>query len=227
VGTRRRDNRDGTQIYIMAMALVFIVLAPLAAKAMQFAISRRREALADVSGVLITRNPEGLISALEKLRDNPAVIAHAPAATAHLWIESPLDPRSHGAHGWFNRLFETHPTVGDAHRRVARSRRSDAGATAMNNDRELEMTQPAASTRTAQRRGAHERTMDRQLSSAHAGPPNPSGVSRQTPARCRSRPIVPSTTAAVSSSTLVSSRRASRITSPWFITMWRSQTLKA
>ena len=110
-GARRRDSRDGTQIYIMALALVFIVLAPLAAKAMQFAISRRREALADVSGVLITRNPEGLISALEKLRDNSGVIAHAPAATAHLWIESPLDPRSHGAHGWFNRLFETHPPL--------------------------------------------------------------------------------------------------------------------
>ena len=78
---------------------------------MQFAISRRRESLADVSGVLITRNPEGLISALEKLRDNPAVIAHAPAASAHLWIESPLDQRSAGSHGWFNRLFETHPPL--------------------------------------------------------------------------------------------------------------------
>jgi heat shock protein HtpX len=103
-------DRDG-QIYVMAFAVVFLILAPIAAKAMQFAISRRRESLADVSGVLITRNPEGLISALEKLRDNPAVIAHAPAATAHLWIESPLDQRSKGAHGWFNRLFETHPPL--------------------------------------------------------------------------------------------------------------------
>ena len=49
--------------------------------------------------------------ALEKLRDNPATIAHAPAATAHLWIESPLDKQSKGAHGWFNRLFETHPPI--------------------------------------------------------------------------------------------------------------------
>jgi heat shock protein HtpX len=109
-GGRRRDDQ-GAGIYIMAMALVFIVLAPFAAKAMQFAISRGRESLADVSGVLITRNPEGLISALEKLRDNPAVIAHAPAATAHMWIESPLDKQSKGAHGWFNRLFETHPPI--------------------------------------------------------------------------------------------------------------------
>jgi len=63
---------------------VFIVLAPIAARAMQFAISRRRESLADVSGVLVTRNPQGLISALEPLQDNPAMIAHALAATAHL-----------------------------------------------------------------------------------------------------------------------------------------------
>ena len=110
-GGRRRDSRDGTQIYIMALALVFLIMAPVAATALRFAISRRREALADVSGVLITRNPEGLISALGKLRDNSAIIAHAPAATAHLWIESPLDPRSHGGHGWFNRLFETHPPL--------------------------------------------------------------------------------------------------------------------
>lgn len=110
-GGRRRDSEGDAGIYIMAMALVFIVLAPFAAKAMQFAISRGRESLADVSGVLITRNPEGLISALEKLRDNSAVIAHAPAATAHMWIESPLDKQSKGAHGWFNRLFETHPPI--------------------------------------------------------------------------------------------------------------------
>jgi heat shock protein HtpX len=55
---RRRDNRDGGQIYVLALSIVFIILAPIAAKAMQLAISRRREALADVSGVLITRNPQ-------------------------------------------------------------------------------------------------------------------------------------------------------------------------
>jgi heat shock protein HtpX len=111
IGGRRRDSRDASQVYILALSVVFIVLAPIAAKAMQLAISRRREALADVSGVLITRNPAGLIAALEKLRDSSSVVAHAPAATAHLWIQSPLDHRSPGAHGWFNRLFETHPPI--------------------------------------------------------------------------------------------------------------------
>ncbi len=112
-GGRRRDTKDGTGIYVLALSVVFIVLAPIAAKAMQFAISRRRESLADVSGVLVTRNPQGLIDALSKLRDNTTIIAHAPAATAHMWIESPLDKKSKGAHGWFNRLFETHPPIED------------------------------------------------------------------------------------------------------------------
>ena len=112
-GGRRRDNKGDSGVYVLALSMVFIILAPIAAKAMQFAISRRRESLADVSGVLITRNPQGLIAALEKLRDNTTIIAHAPAATAHMWIESPLDMHSKGAHGWFNRRFETHPPIED------------------------------------------------------------------------------------------------------------------
>ncbi len=93
LGGGRDDNGGDAAIFIVALSLVFIILAPIAAKLMQFAVSRRREALADVSGVYITRNPQGLISALEKLRENPATVHHAPAATAHLWIESPLEQR--------------------------------------------------------------------------------------------------------------------------------------
>jgi len=112
LGGRGRNNQGGdAAIFILAISLVFIILAPIAAKIMQFSISRRREALADVSGVYITRNPQGLISALEKLRDNPTVVHHAPAATAHMWIESPLATDHKDVHGWFNRLFETHPPI--------------------------------------------------------------------------------------------------------------------
>jgi heat shock protein HtpX len=111
LGGRGRNNNNDTQIYLLALAVVFLILAPIAAKIMQLAISRRRESLADVSGVLITRNPQGLIGALEVLRDNSSVVHHAPAATAHMWIESPLDKKSKDAHGWFNRLFETHPPI--------------------------------------------------------------------------------------------------------------------
>jgi heat shock protein HtpX len=113
LGGRGRSNDGGgdAAIFLLALSVFFLILAPIAAKLMQFAISRRREALADVSGVYITRNPEGLIQALEKLRDNTTVVHHAPAATAHMWIESPLDKKSRDAHGWFNRLFETHPPI--------------------------------------------------------------------------------------------------------------------
>ena len=112
LGGRGRNNSGGeAQIFILAISLVFIIIAPIAAKVMQFAVTRRREGLADVSGVYITRNPQGLISALEKLRDNTTVVHHAPAATAHMWIESPLATNHKDVHGWFNRLFETHPPI--------------------------------------------------------------------------------------------------------------------
>jgi len=111
-GDGDRDSGEAGLI-LLAISLVFLIVAPIAAQLMQFAVSRRREALADVSGVYITRNPQGLISALEKLKDNPAVVRHAPAATAHMWIESPLDTKSKGTHGWFNRLFDTHPPLDD------------------------------------------------------------------------------------------------------------------
>src|SRR5207248_1011092 len=111
LGGGRDDNGGDAAIFIIALSLVFIILAPIAAKLLQFAASRRREALADVSGVYITRNPQGLISALEKLRENSGTVHHAPAATAHMWIESPLDKREGHVHGWFNRLFETHPPL--------------------------------------------------------------------------------------------------------------------
>src|SRR5215471_4561485 len=113
LGGGRDDDGGDAAVFIVALSLVFIILAPIAAKLMQFAVSRRREALADVSGVYITRNPQGLISALEKLKENPSVVQHAPAATAHMWIESPLDKGAKDAHGWFNRLFETHPPLDD------------------------------------------------------------------------------------------------------------------
>ena len=106
------DNDSGELgIVILVGSVIFLILAPIAAKLMQFAVSRRREALADVSGVYITRNPQGLISALEKLLQRPGVVRHAPAATAHMWFDSPLDKKSKGTHGWFNRLFETHPPL--------------------------------------------------------------------------------------------------------------------
>lgn len=114
-GPRHRNEGRagrGPGAIVGVLGIVLIVLAPLVAQVMRFAVSRRRESLADFSAVKLTRYPPGLISALEKLRDDTSVVHSASRATAHLWIESPLDRRqTRGA--WLNRLFDTHPPLDD------------------------------------------------------------------------------------------------------------------
>jgi len=113
-GPRRRDaDRDGgggPAAVIAILGIVLLIVAPIAAQLMQFAVSRKRESLADVSGVGLTRYPPGLISALEKLKADQTVVRSGSRATAHLWIESPLDRRQ-GRLAWLNRLYDTHPPL--------------------------------------------------------------------------------------------------------------------
>ena len=114
----RRDNNDSGPLGLILVVLAFalLILAPFAAQLMQFAMSRRRELLADASGVQLTRYPPGLISALEKLKDDQAVVHHATRATAQMWIEQPLDrdQEKKGTKGsWLNRAFDTHPPLED------------------------------------------------------------------------------------------------------------------
>lgn len=121
-GPRHRDDRDrnggGPQAALAAIGFVLLLLAPLVARLMQYAISRKRESLADISGVAMTRYPPGLIAALEKLRDDQTVVHSASRATAHLWIESPIArdsgealQKGEGRLAWLNRLFDTHPPL--------------------------------------------------------------------------------------------------------------------
>jgi len=114
-GPRHRDDQDvhrGIGSFMVIFGLVTVVFAPLAARLLHLAISRRREFLADVSAAELTRYPPGLISALEKLRDDGAVVHSASKATAHLWIESPLPTEEgSGKHVRLNRLFDTHPQL--------------------------------------------------------------------------------------------------------------------
>jgi heat shock protein HtpX len=110
--SRRRSDRGNAGAPLLLLALVLLVFAPLVAKVMQLAVSRRRESLADVTGVQMTRYPPGLVSALEKLRHDSTVVRTASRATAHLWIEEPLAlDRSEGRLTWLNRLFMTHPPL--------------------------------------------------------------------------------------------------------------------
>jgi heat shock protein HtpX len=118
----RNDSNDSPVGAILAIiGIVFVLLAPIFAQLMQLAVSRQREYLADVSGVQLTRYPPGLISALEKLKDDHTVIHTASKATAHMWIESPLDDEDkHDSRARkFDNLFSTHPPLDD---RIARLR---------------------------------------------------------------------------------------------------------
>jgi heat shock protein HtpX len=116
-GGRRRNNSNdsgggGPAAILAILGFALLILAPLIAKVMQGAISRKRETLADVSGVELTRYPPGLISALEKLRDDQTVVASSSRATAHLWIEQPLArDASEGKLSRLNRMFDTHPPL--------------------------------------------------------------------------------------------------------------------
>ena len=109
---RREGDRGDSNNPIAFFGLIFIFLAPFIGRVMQAAISRRRESLADVSAVQMTRYPPGLISALEKLLADTTVTHSASKATAHLWIEQPLSGvGDRGKFGAFNNMFDTHPPL--------------------------------------------------------------------------------------------------------------------
>jgi heat shock protein HtpX len=107
-GGRKSDsNSGGGQLgaIIMIVGLVLLILSPIIAELIKLAISRKREYLADASGALLTRYPEGLARALEKISASPATLAHASAATAHLFISNPFKKKR------VSGLFSTHPPV--------------------------------------------------------------------------------------------------------------------
>jgi heat shock protein HtpX len=109
---RREGDRGDRNNPLALIGLLLLVLAPLVARLMQAAISRQRETLADVSACQMTRYPPGLISALEKLRDDTTVTHAASTATAHLWIEQPMSGvGDHGRLGGPHRWFDTHPPL--------------------------------------------------------------------------------------------------------------------
>jgi heat shock protein HtpX len=109
----QNDNQGGGALAILAvLGFALLVLSPLIARVMQAAVSRKRETLADVSGVELTRYPPGLISALEKLKDDYTVVGSTSHATAHLWIEQPQAvEEGEGRISRINRMFNTHPPL--------------------------------------------------------------------------------------------------------------------
>jgi heat shock protein HtpX len=112
-GRSRDDNSSGNiQGILMIVALVAAILAPFIAMVIQLAISRKREFLADASGALLTRYPEGLASALEKISAYSEPMQKVSSATEHLFISSPLgDGKKGKKQSYFSKLFSTHPPI--------------------------------------------------------------------------------------------------------------------
>lgn len=109
-----RDSRGGA--ILMVLAIAGAILAPLAATLIRLAVSRRREYLADASGVLLTRYPEGLANALRKIAADPRPLQNPHTATAHLFFENPFkaDTKSNTRKTpWIVKLFMTHPPIED------------------------------------------------------------------------------------------------------------------
>lgn len=116
-GFGNRDDNEGggqAQVIWLVIGLGLAILAPISAMLIQAAISRRREYLADASGAMLTRFPEGLAKALEKIENDEEPMESANKATAHLFISNPL--REHG--GGLNSLFDTHPPIEDRIQRL-------------------------------------------------------------------------------------------------------------
>ncbi len=108
-GMGRRNSRDSSGLIVILLGIAAAILAPIAATLIRLAISRKREFLADDSGALLTRYPEGLARALEKISNDPTPLRTANTSTAHLYISSPFKGKQ--SQNWLTKMFMTHPPV--------------------------------------------------------------------------------------------------------------------
>jgi len=106
LGGKSSDDNKGGGV-LMIVGIILIILSPIIAELIKLAVSRRREYLADASGALLTRYPEGLARALEKIAADPAILPNVSTATAPLYISNPLK----GAGRWLGQAFSTHPPI--------------------------------------------------------------------------------------------------------------------
>lgn len=109
------DRRENVNPIMLVIGIILIIIAPIIAAMVQLAISRQREYLADASGVMATRDSEGLASALEKLQQYGRPMQRQNTSTAHLFLNNPLKP------GFMSKLFSTHPPLEE---RIARLRQN-------------------------------------------------------------------------------------------------------
>lgn len=116
-GGKRDNNNSGSPIFLL-IGVGLAILSPIIAMLIQLAVSRKREFLADATGALITRYPEGLASALEKIAADHEPLEVANKATAHLYISNPLKDHEKDGQSWFAGLFNTHPPIAERIKRL-------------------------------------------------------------------------------------------------------------
>jgi len=123
MGGRRGGGNDSNggggavALILFAVGIVLLIIAPLAGQLIKLSVSRNREYLADAQGVMLTRYPPGLISALEKIRDAPHAMRSANNATAHLWLDQPSRVPGPDT-SRMEKLFSTHPPIEDRIKRL-------------------------------------------------------------------------------------------------------------
>jgi heat shock protein HtpX len=125
-GRRRNSNSEGNiGQWLFIIGIILALISPIIATLIKLAVSRQREYLADASGALLTRYPEGLARALEKISSDTEPLEAANKATAHLYIVNPFHQDSpdsvknpHGSRSWFAGLFNTHPPIEDRIKRL-------------------------------------------------------------------------------------------------------------
>lgn len=112
-GIKDRDSDSKANGFLMLLGLLFLVLSPIFGSLMQLALSRKREYLADATAVEFTRNPDGLISALEKLENDPNELETANSATANMYIINPFKKDGEKGKNKTANLWSTHPSTSD------------------------------------------------------------------------------------------------------------------
>ena len=126
-GGRKKSSSEGggqLQVILIVVGIVLAILSPVIATLIKLAVSRKREFLADASGALLTRYPEGLAKALEKISADKEPLEAANKATAHMYIVNPfhedtsMKASSKGGQGWFSKMFNTHPPVEERIKRL-------------------------------------------------------------------------------------------------------------
>jgi heat shock protein HtpX len=119
-GSRGGNNNAGVaQLILVVVGLLAVILAPIAAQLIRFAVSRQREYLADATAADLLRDPQSMVNALRRLDADPTSLQRFEAATAHLWFEEPNDTSGRGQEARFARRFATHPSIQQRIERLA------------------------------------------------------------------------------------------------------------